>query len=137
MIRQQVTFAIWIGKSCSSRNGKVLGFCDLDHQCSFPLLAELEGSIRRNIFEGQDDISFAVNGAVILRWFSPILQAEPLGGRIIKDLSGHGHHHLAKEIITTKHITVPNRYPHGPTLNFITGHDITHYNRNISFIIAR
>ena len=63
-------FAIWIGKSCSSRNGKVLGFCYLDHQCSFPLLAELEGSIRRNIFEGQDDISFAVNGAVILRWFS-------------------------------------------------------------------
>ena len=52
----------------------------------------------------------------------PILQTVPFRGWVVEYLTSHWHHNLAKEIISTKHVTMPHTDPHCSSLHFVKRH---------------
>ena len=58
----------------------------------------------------------------ILNYPYPILQTVPFRGWVVEYLPSHRHHNLAKEIISTEHVTMPHTNPHGSSFNFVKRH---------------
>lgn len=55
---QQVAFTVRIRKGCSFRNWKVFGLFNQNHQSSSLLFAVFWRSLRRNVFEGDNYVTF-------------------------------------------------------------------------------
>ena len=61
----------------------------------------------------------------------PVLETAPPGGRVVKHLTGHRHHHLAQEVVPAEHVGVPDGDPHRPPLHLPSGHHELKHAHNV------
>jgi hypothetical protein len=66
---------------------------------------------------------------VVLFLTHPVLKAVPLWRGLVKDLSLHGQHQLAEEVVPAKHVAVPHCQPETTTLYLGQGHLELKYER--------